>query len=68
MRFSLLQTQPIGETVDDGSNFYLFLIIALVVVALAMVNRRVAVGRNRDSSTWYWLGAVSYTHLTLPTN
>ena len=53
-----LQVEPVAEVAEDGSNFYLFLIIALVVVALAMINRRIATTRNRDEATWYWLGVI----------
>ena len=58
MRSFMLQTEPAAEVVDEGSNFYLFLLIALIVVGLAMINRRVATTRNRDEATWYWLGVI----------
>jgi len=53
-----LQADPVVETVGDGQNFYLYLLIALIAVGLAMINRRVARDRNRDEATWYWLGVL----------
>ena len=40
------QSDPTVETIDDGQNFYLYLLIALILVGLAMINRRVARARR----------------------
>jgi ABC-type uncharacterized transport system permease subunit len=54
----ILQTDSVAETAGEGQNFFLYLIIALVAVGLAMINRRVARARHRDEPSWYWLGVI----------
>ncbi|MCJ7726032.1 MAG: ABC transporter permease [Acidimicrobiia bacterium] len=54
----MLQTESVGETPGEGQNFFLYLVVALVVVGLAMVNRRIARSRHRDEPSWYWLGVI----------
>jgi simple sugar transport system permease protein len=46
------------QTLESAGGFWLYLLIALVVSGLAMINRRVAGYRNRDEATWYWLGVI----------
>ncbi|MFH1330956.1 MAG: hypothetical protein ABIJ48_09945, partial [Actinomycetota bacterium] len=52
------QTESAVETPGDGQNFYLYLLVAAVVVAVAVINRRIARVRNRNQATWYWLGVI----------
>ncbi|MBU1226017.1 MAG: ABC transporter permease [Actinobacteria bacterium] len=52
------QTDPAVEVAGADQNFYLYLLVAAVVVGVAVINRRIAAARHRDPATWYWLGVI----------